>query len=367
MGRARNPPGAGTCLHCLGRRAAQARRGDFSIVCVNPSQLSHHRFSPAQDVSERPGTGTILGMATDLPVSRDDRVLAYTRVLSLAIAPFLVVASLLLCFFPGDTRQLFAWTIRPTITPTFLVFGGWLANRRLARRPVVTSSAWARLPGGSSAWSGLSRLPCLIWPGRPKIVQNWTAASALDAAVLATHVVAEDDPSTAAAKRSWLGTRRWKVGMVRGRASRRGAPGPDSPGKRFSGRRRSELNPRPGLRPGRSNHVRGSAIGTPCDPREATTSGDARPLFRNCMEARSSACAALSLGPLECPVSGRDRGARFARVGVGLGTVVGRSCRGSTGFRARGGQTFTCLGRRLRRRVQSRPWLSAVSERLGTV
>lgn len=59
-------------------------------------------------------------MEAKAPLSRDDRVLAYTRVLSLAIAPFLVVAFVLLYFFPGDTRQLFAWTIRPTMTPMVL-------------------------------------------------------------------------------------------------------------------------------------------------------------------------------------------------------------------------------------------------------
>jgi hypothetical protein len=37
-------------------------------------------------------------------------------VLSLAIAPFLVVAFVLLYFLPGDTKQLFAWTIKPTMT-----------------------------------------------------------------------------------------------------------------------------------------------------------------------------------------------------------------------------------------------------------
>jgi hypothetical protein len=55
-------------------------------------------------------------MATVVPVTRDDRVLAYTRVLSVAIVPFLLVAFVLLYFFPGDTKELFAWTIHPTMT-----------------------------------------------------------------------------------------------------------------------------------------------------------------------------------------------------------------------------------------------------------
>jgi len=59
-------------------------------------------------------------MTTAGPVTRDDRVLAYTRVLSLVILPFLLVAFVLLYFFPGNTKQLFAWTIKPTMTPMVL-------------------------------------------------------------------------------------------------------------------------------------------------------------------------------------------------------------------------------------------------------
>jgi hypothetical protein len=51
---------------------------------------------------------------------RDDRVLLYTRVLSLLIVPFLLVAFVVLYFFPGDTKRLFAWTISPTMTPMLL-------------------------------------------------------------------------------------------------------------------------------------------------------------------------------------------------------------------------------------------------------
>jgi hypothetical protein len=59
-------------------------------------------------------------MATAATATRDDRVLPYTRGLSLFIAPFLVVAFVLLYFFPGNTKQLFAWTIKPTMTPMVL-------------------------------------------------------------------------------------------------------------------------------------------------------------------------------------------------------------------------------------------------------
>lgn len=58
-------------------------------------------------------------MATD-PASRDDRVLRTTKALSAFIAPFLIVAFVVLYGFPGRTEQLWAWTIRPTMTPMVL-------------------------------------------------------------------------------------------------------------------------------------------------------------------------------------------------------------------------------------------------------
>jgi hypothetical protein len=52
--------------------------------------------------------------------TRDDRVLPYTRALSAVIVPFLVGAWVILYLFPDDTKRLFAWTIRPTMTPMVL-------------------------------------------------------------------------------------------------------------------------------------------------------------------------------------------------------------------------------------------------------
>jgi hypothetical protein len=53
-------------------------------------------------------------------IARDDRVRPATRVLSLAIVPFLVLAFVVLYVFPGDTDRLFAWTIKPTLTAMVL-------------------------------------------------------------------------------------------------------------------------------------------------------------------------------------------------------------------------------------------------------
>jgi hypothetical protein len=58
-------------------------------------------------------------MATRL-ASPDDRVLRTTKALSAFIAPFLVVAFVVLYGFPDQTQRLFAWTIRPTMTPMVL-------------------------------------------------------------------------------------------------------------------------------------------------------------------------------------------------------------------------------------------------------
>ncbi len=50
----------------------------------------------------------------------DDRVLGLTRGVAYAIVPFLLVAFAVLYPFPGDTDRLFAWHIKPTLTPMVL-------------------------------------------------------------------------------------------------------------------------------------------------------------------------------------------------------------------------------------------------------
>ncbi len=50
----------------------------------------------------------------------DDRVRPLTRGVALAIIPFLVVAFAVLYPWPTDTGRLFAWMIKPTITPMVL-------------------------------------------------------------------------------------------------------------------------------------------------------------------------------------------------------------------------------------------------------
>jgi hypothetical protein len=54
---------------------------------------------------------------------RDDRVFRSTRVLGAVIVPFLLVAFVLLYFFPDDTRHYFAWDVQPRLTPMVMGAG----------------------------------------------------------------------------------------------------------------------------------------------------------------------------------------------------------------------------------------------------
>jgi hypothetical protein len=53
-------------------------------------------------------------------LAQDDRILPEARWLAILIIPFLVVASILLYLWPNDTDKLFAWTIKPAMTPMML-------------------------------------------------------------------------------------------------------------------------------------------------------------------------------------------------------------------------------------------------------
>lgn len=59
-------------------------------------------------------------MATTDRVVRDDRVLPFTRGLALFIVPFLVAGFVILYLFPEHTDRLWAWPMRPTMTPMVL-------------------------------------------------------------------------------------------------------------------------------------------------------------------------------------------------------------------------------------------------------
>jgi hypothetical protein len=79
-------------------------------------------------------------------VRRDDRVLTSTRFLGAVIVPFLLVAFVLLYFFPDDTRHWFAWDVQPTITP--LIMGaGYIAGAYFFVR-VAFETRWHRVQVG---------------------------------------------------------------------------------------------------------------------------------------------------------------------------------------------------------------------------
>ena len=83
--------------------------------------------------------------ATDR-LAHDDRVLPLTRAVSLAIIPFLVLAFVVLYVWPRDTDRLFAWTIKPPLTPMILgsvYLGGAYFFLRAAR-----ASRWHTIKGG---------------------------------------------------------------------------------------------------------------------------------------------------------------------------------------------------------------------------
>ncbi len=76
----------------------------------------------------------------------DDRVFRSTRLLGMVIVPFLLVAFVLLYFFPDDTRHWFAWDVQPTITP--LVMGaGYIAGAYFFVR-VARETRWHRIQVG---------------------------------------------------------------------------------------------------------------------------------------------------------------------------------------------------------------------------
>lgn len=73
-------------------------------------------------------------------------MLPFTRRLALFIAPFLVVAFVVLDGFPDRTHQLFAWTMRPTMTPMLL--GGVYLGGAFFFVQVHRERCWHRIKAG---------------------------------------------------------------------------------------------------------------------------------------------------------------------------------------------------------------------------
>jgi hypothetical protein len=82
-------------------------------------------------------------------VVRDDRILPETRWVFILLTPVLAAGVALLYGLPGRTEQLFAWTIRPDMTP--MIMGAGYASGVYFFIRIATSSRWHRvgtpLPG----------------------------------------------------------------------------------------------------------------------------------------------------------------------------------------------------------------------------
>jgi hypothetical protein len=79
--------------------------------------------------------------------SRDDRVLPTTRALSAFIAPFLLVAFVLLYGFPGETARLWAWPIQSHMT-SMLLASAYLGGCYFFLRVLLVERRWAAVRAG---------------------------------------------------------------------------------------------------------------------------------------------------------------------------------------------------------------------------
>ncbi|MFL6163324.1 MAG: hypothetical protein ACJ74U_13975 [Jatrophihabitantaceae bacterium] len=78
--------------------------------------------------------------------SRQDRVLRPTRILAACIIPFLLVAFCVLFPVPTDTRRLFAWQIRPTMSA--MVLGAVYLGGAYFFLRVLLAERWHTVVGG---------------------------------------------------------------------------------------------------------------------------------------------------------------------------------------------------------------------------
>src|SRR4051794_23917216 len=95
-------------------------------------------------------------MGASAEVASDDRVLAYTRGLSLFILPFLLVAWVILYLFPGHTATLWAWPIPVTMTSMVLA-SAYLGGAYFFLR-VVFETRWHTIGTGFLAVTAFASL-----------------------------------------------------------------------------------------------------------------------------------------------------------------------------------------------------------------
>src|SRR5437016_8962964 len=98
------------------------------------------------DAALQPGDGATVDSAQRV---RDDRIFPLTRWVGAAIPPFLLAAFIILYIFPNNTKDLFAWTITPTMTP-LLMGAGYISGSYFFVRLIM---------GGKWHWFTLGFLP----------------------------------------------------------------------------------------------------------------------------------------------------------------------------------------------------------------
>jgi hypothetical protein len=70
------------------------------------------------------GGMTMISISSAITTSKhDDRILPVTRIVSAIIVPFLVLAFLILYFYPDESGQRFAWAIYPRIQAMYVGAG----------------------------------------------------------------------------------------------------------------------------------------------------------------------------------------------------------------------------------------------------
>jgi hypothetical protein len=111
---------------------------------------------------------------------RDDRIFLSTRMIAAIVVPFLVLAWVILFWFPQLSGERFAWQIQPPMTAVFMgagyLGGSWLfINAIIGKRwhaiqagfLPVTAFTWAMLAATILHWERFDfrHLPFLIWFG----------------------------------------------------------------------------------------------------------------------------------------------------------------------------------------------------------
>ena len=87
---------------------------------------------------------------------RDDRVLATTRWVSVAVVPVLTAAFVILYLFPGSTMRLGGWMVCPHM-PALVLGGGYLSGAYFFTR-AARSRAWHEIGVGFVATTVFSTM-----------------------------------------------------------------------------------------------------------------------------------------------------------------------------------------------------------------